>query len=260
MLESTNGCILLHDLRDALYDAVSDSVPETRITVAFSGGVDSSLLAKICNDLGKEVVLLTVGFPGSHDIGFARRIASIMGMNHKVMEIEYQDFKKNLTHIRQMIKCENTSHIENCIAFHYISRLAKQEGLGLVLSANGCDELFCGYDGYRRVYSSGGGEMAIMKMMDEKIANEFTLMSEVAIVTGQFSVAARQPFLSRKFIEFAKAIPIDQKIRGPDDMMRKHILRQTALSIGVPEESAMKPKKALQYGSSIHKFFKKAIS
>jgi asparagine synthase (glutamine-hydrolysing) len=40
-------------------------------------------------------------------------------------------------------------------------------------------------------------------------------------------------------------------------MIRKHILRKTALALGVPEESAMKPKKALQYGSSIDKNFKK---
>ncbi|HXG06904.1 MAG TPA: asparagine synthase C-terminal domain-containing protein, partial [Nitrososphaera sp.] len=174
-------------LRDALYDAVSDSVPETRVTVAFSGGVDSSLLAKICLDLGKEVMLLTVGFPGSHDIGFARSIASKMGMNHKVLEIDYQDFKKNLTQVRQMIRCKNTSHIENCIAYHYIGKLAKQNGSDLILSANGCDELFCGYDGYRRAYNDGG-QAAVMKMMSEKITNELTLMSEIAHVTGQFGV------------------------------------------------------------------------
>jgi asparagine synthase (glutamine-hydrolysing) len=40
-------------------------------------------------------------------------------------------------------------------------------------------------------------------------------------------------------------------------MMRKHVLRKAALSIGVPEESALKPKKALQYGSLIHKNYKK---
>jgi hypothetical protein len=34
-------------------------------------------------------------------------------------------------------------------------------------------------------------------------------------------------------------------------------LRKTALDLGIPEESAMKPRKALQYESSIHKYFKK---
>lgn len=244
------------DLKRALYDAVSGNVPEARVAVAFSGGVDSSLLAKICRDLGKQVMLLTVGFPSSHDIGFAKGIASKMGMEHKALEIDYGDFPENLRRVRQAIKCENTSHIENCIAYFYVCKLAKENSLDIVLSANGCDELFCGYDGYRRAY--GGGEAAITKLMDEKIANEFTLMAEIATVAGQFGVAVRQPFLSREFIEFAKTIPVDEKIKGPDDMTRKHVLRQAALSIGVPEESAMKPKKALQYGSSIHKYFKKA--
>lgn len=247
---------MLTDLKRALYDAVSGNVPEAKIAVAFSGGVDSSLLARICKDLGKQAMLLTVGFAGSHDIEFAKGIAVKMGMEHQTIEIDYPDFQGNLRRVRQVINCENTSHIENCIAYFYACKLAKQNGLDIVLSANGCDELFCGYDGYRRAYS--GGEAAMMKLMDEKIANEFALVAEIAMVAGQFGVAVRQPFLSNKFIKFAKTVPVDQKIKGADDMIRKHVLRQAALSIGVPEESAMKPKKALQYGSSIHKYFKKA--
>jgi asparagine synthase (glutamine-hydrolysing) len=246
----------LHDLKKALYEAVFENIPESKIGVAFSGGIDSSLLAKICRDLDKQVTLLTVGFPGSHDIRFAKDIALKMGMEHKALEIDYGDFLENLRRVRQAIRCENTSHIENCIAYFYVCKLAKQISLDIVLSANGCDELFCGYDEYRRAYS--GGEAAIMKLMGEKIANEFTLMAEIAAVAGQFGVTVKQPFLSREFIEFAKTIPVNEKIKGPDDMTRKHVLRQAALSIGVPEESAMKPKKALQYGSSIHKYFKKA--
>ncbi len=199
---------------------------------------------------------MTVGFPGSHDIRFAKSTPEKMGMDHQVLEIDYPGFKKNLPQIRKTIKCDNTSHIENCIAYHYICKLASQNGLKTVLSANGCDELFCGYDGYRKAYS--GGEAAIRKMMDEKIANEFALMSEIAIVASGFGAAVRQPFLSDKFIEFAKTIPIDQKIIGPDDRIRKHALRQAAILIGVPKESATKPKKALQYGSLIHKHFKKS--
>ena len=243
------------DLKQALYDAVRDSVPESEVAVAFSGGVDSSLLAKICSDLGKTTILLTVGFPGSHDITFSKNIASKMGMRQQAVEIDQEGFEQNMHNVRQIIKCENTSHIENCIAYLYISRLAKQNSLNLMLSANGCDELFCGYNGYRMVYN--GGEAAVMKFMEEKIANEFALMEEITAVASQYGVHIRQPFLSTKFINFAKLIPLDQKIKGPDDITRKHILRQVALSIGVPQESAMKPKKALQYGSLIHKYFKK---
>ena len=244
------------DLKQALYEAVSVSVPESKVAVAFSGGIDSSLLAKICLDLGKDVTLLTVGFPGSHDIRFSKNIASMMGIKQKISTIRHDDFQKNLCNIRQNIRCENNSHIENCIAYSYIAKLAIQNDFRLVLSANGCDELFCGYNGYRIAYNNG--EIAIMKLMDEKIANELALVEEISIVANQFGVLVKQPFLSEKFIRFAKLIPIDQKIKGSDDMIRKHALREVALLAGVPIESAMKPKKALQYGSLIHRYFKRS--
>jgi asparagine synthase (glutamine-hydrolysing) len=247
---------LLLDLKRALYEAVSKISPDSRVAIAFSGGIDSSLLAKICYDLGKEVMLLTVGFPESHDIEFSKSIALKMGMQQKISIICYEDFQQKLHNIRQSIRCENISHIENCIAYLYIAKLARQNGLRLVLSANGCDELFCGYNGYRMVYNNG--DTAIMKFMDEKIANEFALMQEITAVASQFDVFIKQPFLSEEFIIIAKTIPIDQKIKGPDDLTRKHVLRQVALSLGVPSESTMKPKKALQYGSLIHKYFKKS--
>ena len=243
-------------LKQALYDAVSETISEIhRVAVAFSGGVDSSILAKICHDLSKQVTLVTVGFSGSHDIDFSKRVASKMSMQHKVCEVDHGDFEEDVRHVQQAIRCKNTSHVENCIAYFYICRFAKQNQLNVVLSANGCDELFCGYDGYRDVYH--GGEIEISKLMDKKIANEFSLMQEIEIVAAQLDVQIRQPFLSPGFIQFAKTIPLDQKIKGPNDMTRKHILRCAALAVGVPEESAMKPKKALQYGSSIHKYFKK---
>jgi asparagine synthase (glutamine-hydrolysing) len=69
-------------------------------------------------------------------------------------------------------------------------------------------------------------------------------------------VNLKMPFLTENFISLAKNIDIDQKITGSNDFIRKHILRETALSIGIPEESAMKPKKAIQYGTMIHKKFK----
>ena len=243
-------------LRQALYDAVSENTLDiSRVAVAFSGGVDSSLLAKLCHHLNKQVTLLTIGFPGSHDIGFSKAMASKMGMSHDVYEINSLDFQEKLRSIRQTIKCSNTSHIENCIAYFYVSELAKQNDLNTVLSANGCDELFCGYDKYRRVYHAGKTE--IEKLMEVNLVNEFALIDEIKIVASTLGVQVRQPFLSSKFIEFAKSIPIDQKITGSDDMVRKHILRRAALALGVPKESAMKPKKALQYGTFIHKYFKK---
>ncbi len=245
--------MLLQELKAALYDAVEQGLPEKQVAVAFSGGVDSALLAVICRDLGKRVTLVTVGFPGSHDVSFSKQVAKKLGLEQETVELGHS-FQKDLAHVRKTVTCGNTSHIENCIAYYYIAKAAQKRGLPVVASANGCDELFCGYNGYRAACEKG--EAAVMELMEAKLENERALVQEISQVASEFLVEVRQPFLSDRFTEFAKKIPVSQKIKGPDDMVRKHVLREAALLIGVPEESATKPKKALQYGSQIHKHYK----
>ncbi|MGC2429337.1 MAG: asparagine synthase C-terminal domain-containing protein [Nitrososphaeraceae archaeon] len=247
------------DLKNALFAAVAETIiGEASLAIAFSGGVDSSLLAKICKDLGLKVILLTIGFPESNDIEFSKGIASKMGLSHKIHKLNKDHFRDSIEYVRQKIGCQNISHIENCVAYTYIARLASENESRLILTANGCDELFCGYNIYRLMYNHG--KTRIMELMTEKIENECILMKEVDVVTTEFGVNFKQPFLSRNFISFAKHIPIDQKIRHTDDLVRKHILREAALSIGVPRESAMRPKKALQYSSLIHKNFNRLLN
>ena len=228
---------------------------ERSIAVAFSGGLDSSVLAKMCSNLDISVTLLTVGFTGSHDMIFSEKIAAQLLLPHKKHNIQHVEFDEYLHKVKQRISCRNTSHVENCIAFLFVAHLAKENGLNLVLTANGIDELFCGYNQYRFVLKYGKSN--IMDLMHRKILNELQLIDEIAIVASHYGVTIATPFLSAKFIEFAKAIPIDEKIKNEDDMLRKHIIRRLALDTSVPEEAAMKPKKALQYGSSIHKYFVK---
>ena len=79
------------------------------------------------------------------------------------------------------------------------------------------------------------------------------MMIAVNDVTSRFDVKILQPLLNDDFISYAKTIPISEKITSSDDLQRKHVIRKLALSCGVPELSANKQKKALQYGSKIHK-------
>ena len=239
------------ELISELKTAIQETISEKKIGIAFSGGVDSTLLAKLCSDLDYDVTLLTIGFQNSHDILFSKKINEIMKLPHKIYEIEKDSFNEISSNINNKIKTDNLSWNENCIAFYYVSKLAQKINLNTVVTANGIDELFCGYNAYRDVIEDG--ENAVNELMNSKLENELKMMDAVNLVSSEFGVTLFQPFLSERFIRFAKKIPVEEKIKNSEDLIRKHIVRKAALEIGVPEISANQRKKALQYGSQIHK-------
>jgi len=238
-------------LFDEMENAVKETVTDKKIGVAFSGGVDSTLLAKLVKDMGYDVHLLTIGFQDSHDVNFAKEVNQILNFSHSISEIDPEKFKEVSQKINQTIKSDNLSWNENSIAFYYVAELAQKNGLKTVVTANGIDELFCGYNSYREAIEAGEDE--VMKMMNDKLKNEKEMMVAINAVTAEFGVTMIQPFLLPNFIEYAKKIPVSEKIHGQDDMQRKHPIRELAMDYGVPEVAAQKQKKALQYGSQIHK-------
>ncbi|QDI89219.1 asparagine synthase [Candidatus Nitrosopumilus sp. SW] len=239
------------ELFEKIKTAITQTVPDKKIGIAYSGGVDSTLVSKICKDMNYDITLLTIGFSESHDILFAKEVNEQLDYTHHVLEIDPKDFPSIPSSIHEKIKTDNLSWNENCIAFYYVSKLAKSLGIDTVITANGIDELFCGYNAYREAYS--GGESKINEVMDSKLDNELKMMKAVNMIASEFGVKILQPLLSSDFIEYAKTVPISEKITDSEDLYRKHIIRNLAKQVGVPEVSCNKRKKALQYGSKIHK-------
>ena len=238
---------LLSEIQNAIRETISDK----KIGIAFSGGVDSTLVSKICNDLGFDITLLTIGFPNSHDILFAKDVNKHLNYKHEILEIDEDFFDEIASKISKKIKTDNLSWNENCIAFYYVAKLAQSLGITTVVTANGIDELFCGYNAYREAIEVG--EENVLQLMDSKLENELKMMKAVNEVTSELSVKIIQPLLDEQFIKVAKTIPISEKISGKYDLIRKHIIRKLASEIGVPDISVKKRKKALQYGTLIHK-------
>ena len=239
------------ELFDKIKTAITQTVTDKKIGIAYSGGVDSTMISKVCKDMDYDITLLTIGFAESHDILFAKEVNEQLNYPHHILEIESKDFPTIPSDINKKIKTDNLSWNENCIAFYYVSKLAKSLGLSTVVTANGIDELFCGYNAYREAFS--GGESKINEVMDAKLDNELKMMKAVNMIASEFDVKILQPLLSPDFINYAKTVPIKDKITDSEDIYRKHMIRQLAKQVGVPEVSYNKRKKALQYGSKIHK-------
>ncbi len=106
--------------------------------IAFSGGVDSSFLAKICHDiLGKKCVAVTAvseTYPND-DLKSAKRIAKIIGIKHIIIrtnEMKNRKFSKNPRNRCYYCKSE---------LFSEMKKLAKKMKIKNIVDGTNADDL-----------------------------------------------------------------------------------------------------------------------
>ena len=221
-----------------------------RLAIAFSGGVDSSLLAKLCAATTRDVTLITVGFQSAHDIELSRTVQHALQLPLIDQVFTLNEIEEGLTQVLQVIEWTRLSRLEISLGFYFIFKLASAFNLSTVLSAHGTDELFCGYHAYRGVY---GDESALTSLMNKFVETAQADKVEVDKLAKLFNIDYQCPFLSENLIEYAMKVPLELKITHKDDAVRKHLLRQVATELGVPAYIVTRPKKAFQYSAGIHK-------
>jgi asparagine synthase (glutamine-hydrolysing) len=242
----------LEELKRRMLDAVRSVVADD-LGVAFSGGVDSSLLAKLCKDEGKKVTALTVGFENLQDIKTSEEVAKALGLISLHEVVPFESLEEGIKRVLKVIQFDRIARLENCVCFYFVFRLASNNRINTVLSANGLDELFCGYD----IYRCSDGENAIKDLMKNLVKTAYDDKEEIDKVSGLFGVKYICPFLFKEFVDYAMDLPLNLKIKNRNDLVRKHILRQAAQELGVPGSAAMRAKKAFQYSSGLHKAIRK---
>jgi len=228
-------------------------VPQYRSVLAYSGGIDSSLLATLEQDAGIKAKLLTLGLEKSSDVSsVSTRVQSTTGADLIIRPLVRDRVERAAEHVSELVDVSSLSHLEDCIAFWLISEHAYAlSHVDYLVSANGPDELFCGYDRFRRILDSAGYD-AVDKEISRALAIADDLSRQVKSIVSHFALGMVEPFLNQKFRSEAIKIPSEYKILPENDLLRKRIWRCLGRSLNLPEEIVMRPKKAMQYGMGIH--------
>ena len=116
------------------------------VAVMLSGGIDSSAIAILARESGREVHTITAGYKGSHDCDereVAKRLAKEKGFVYHEIELDESDFQNCFD--------ELTAHIDEpvtdsaAIAQWALYKKVKDLGFKVLLGGMGGDELFYGY-------------------------------------------------------------------------------------------------------------------
>ncbi len=243
------------ELLQALEETFSRNVGK-RCAVAFSGGIDSSVLLQLALSSGRRVLAVTVGMPGSYDVVSSRRVARAIGADHVTCELSDADVLECSTYLRRTLKLSSPMDLALGVMFHTAALESAKSGFRLLLAGQGADELFGGYMRYLRAYRSGGPREVTTAMTEDLeglwrwgVVRDFCS----AALAGCYLTL---PYLGGDVISAALSMALERKLDG---QQRKTVLREVASKLGLPEEVVRGEKKAAQYGSGIEKAVRRVL-
>jgi asparagine synthase (glutamine-hydrolysing) len=226
-----------------------------RVGIIFSGGIDSVIVAWLAKKMVREVICYTGGIRGSSDILFARQIAKKLDLKLRVNELTDDEVEQIIPEIINSIEDTNAGQVEVAVPVYAAVKLAHEDGINVMLTGQGADELFGGYSWYAKVVEKEGyGKLREHMTKDLLLLYKETLEREDKI-TMAHSIEMREPFLDLGVIKTSMRMDLKLNVRGGDDNFGKHVHRRLAQELGIPRNIAYRVKEAAQHGSGMHNVF-----
>jgi asparagine synthase (glutamine-hydrolysing) len=226
-----------------------------KVGVFVSGGIDSSLIAYFTSQYFKNINLLTLHSKDALDLNYAKTLNQFLKQKLFLVEFNQQKIKEITPQVIKILSEnnieKNPTQISLACAFFILCQKAKEKGIDIIFTGQGPDILLAGYHMYQKIPLS---------KLNEKIKNDLPLLEidkkRDNAVALYFNIQLVNPYLEKKFIDFALKIPPEFKINKiGEEIFEKYLSRKVGEYLKIPQEIILRHKKALQYSTKIRKFF-----
>lgn len=140
-----------------IYDVVNDSVKHHMIAnvevgTFLSGGIDSTIVTALAANINPKIKSFSIGFDveGYNELTIAKKTAEYLGIENISVNVSEQDYIKALPSVAYYM--DNPLADPSCVGIYLLSKEARKH-VKVVLSGEGSDELFGGYNIYKEYYS-----------------------------------------------------------------------------------------------------------
>jgi len=227
---------------EAVRSAVTDATEgvDGDPAVAFSGGIDSSVLAA-----RTDGPLYVGGFEDSHDVAAARSAADALDREVRVVEFTHADLERAVPELVAATGRSNPMDVGIALPLYLVAERAAADGHDRLAVGQGADELF---GGYAKVASAPQDDRlesdTLRGATREVVASLPAQLERDVLALRAAGVEPVAPFLDDRVVAAALRLPAALLADGDD---RKVGLRRAVDFL--PADVRHRDKKAVQYGS-----------
>ncbi|UXD87718.1 asparagine synthetase B family protein [Thalassolituus hydrocarboniclasticus] len=239
----------LSHLRHLLTNAVNKRLPVAQepFGVFLSGGLDSSIVAALVHAQRRDVVYYTLSSGGAADEYYVRLLAGKLGLPAlRVVPLPTADELDAL--IRSLVyttESFNPSVISNGLCTYLLAQAARRDGLKVVLSGEGADELFGGY----HYFSADALWQETRKQLLTDLRN--TELRRVDLTCMAHGIETRCPFMDRDLVAWAMRLTHSDLYRRSATEKQNKLILRAAMEAYLPDEIIWRKKVSCDVGSGM---------
>lgn len=242
-------------LRTSLERAVRRALTEN-LGILLSGGLDTSVLAFVASSYAplKAFTVAMQGAPAP-DLEYSALMAKRLRLEHQIHCFDTEEMYRTLPPVIKVLRSFDPMEIRNSLTVYIGIRVAKESGIGTVITGDGCDELLAGYS---FVYGLS------KEKLDLELRKLWNVMSFSSIpLAKSLDIEVKLPYLDPDFKSFSMALDSRYKVGEKEGQLYgKWILRKAYEKL-LPREIVWRVKTPIEYGSgttTLPSFFDSKIS
>ncbi len=216
-------------IRQTLTAAVEKRLmSDVPVGVLLSGGLDSSLTssvaARLMKEKGETLHSFSIGLDAdAPDVVAARSVAQFLGTEHHEVYFTIEEGIEILDKLIWHLETYDVTSVRASAPMYFLSQAITEEGIKVVLSGEGADEVFGGYLYFRNAPTP----VDFQKETIERVQKLFTAdLLRADKSTMAHGLEARVPFLDKAFLELTMNIQPEEKQPKTYKGIEKYILRK----------------------------------